>query len=79
MKNNDLWTVEYSISQGYFHFDKLEKTISRNQHETAHNNPHDWHVINVCDSLEECVEFSQAWYDAGNCPEVNTGLLVCHF
>lgn len=68
---DELWTVEYSLKQGFLHYDKLSSTLNRNRWSTAENKPHDWLIIHVCHSFEECCEFGEKWANAGKCPNLN--------
>lgn len=69
---DDLYTVEYSISQGCFHFGLLTDTIKLNRWGVANNVPRDWALLHICRSYEECSQFAEKWRKAGNCPNYSS-------
>jgi hypothetical protein len=71
----DKWTVEYSLKQGCFHFDKLSNVIEMNQEAIAENIPSDYRIIALCDSDEECDEFAKKWRAKGYAHNYNPDLI----
>jgi hypothetical protein len=52
---DNLWTAEYSISQGAYHVDTLIRTLQVNIRNAALNRPNDYQVIFI-GTAKECAD-----------------------
>ena len=55
------YTVEYSVSQGCFHFDLLSRTLHKNQQRTAEGRVNDYTLLAITESREACTQFENMW------------------
>lgn len=56
MNYNEIYTVEYSVSQNCFHVDTLDKVLMMNRTNCRSKNSVDYQIIDLCNSYEQAME-----------------------
>ena len=59
--STEIWTCEYSPTQGCFHIDTLERAIAINRQGVASGHAADYIMLHVAQSSEEALAFAKRW------------------